>query len=346
MKKVTATYSHTTVDYFFNDSFSRIGELFPREKIIIITDENIYNLYEQELDHFQVITIPAGEQHKQQSTIDSVIAELLEMQADKEACLVGVGGGVVTDITGYCASIFKRGIRLGLVPTSLLAMVDAAVGGKNGVDVGVYKNMVGTIYQPEWILFDVNFLRSLPMQYWQDGFAEIIKHASIRDAEMFHMLQEHDIPFYKKDAAALAELIERNVAIKTSIVVNDETEKGDRKLLNFGHTLGHAVENISEMSHGQAVSVGMMAAAAFSLDEGDFSIHEKNELQQLLTRYGLPVSYNWRIDDVWQVLLMDKKRSSGEMSFVLLHNIGNAYTKRIPLETLQQMIHNYKQPAS
>ena len=176
---------------------------------------------------------------------------------------------MVTDITGYAASVYMRGVKFGFVPTSVLAMVDASIGGKNGVDV-IYKNLVGLIKQPEFLLFDYSFLQTLPTEQWINGFAEIIKHACIKDAEMFAFLEENTVGDFMGDSVKLALLIEKNVTIKSEIVVQDEFEKGDRKLLNFGHTLGHAIENTSQLLHGHAVSIGMAAACTISEEINEF----------------------------------------------------------------------------
>ena len=193
MRKEILKFSNREVEYIFNGSFEQLSILFQRDKVVIVTDENIFRLHADKMQGFAVIKLPAGEEYKQQRTVDDIIAQLLELQADKQTILVGVGGGVVTDMAGYAASIYKRGIKLVLVPTSILAMVDAAVGGKNGVDVGPFKNMVGTIYQPEHLLFDYSFLHTLPHEEWVNGFAEVIKHACIKDALMFAFLEKYSL---------------------------------------------------------------------------------------------------------------------------------------------------------
>jgi 3-dehydroquinate synthase len=179
-----------------------------------------------------------GKPNKIQSTVDHIIEQLIELGADRKTTLLGVGGGVITDITGYVAGIFMRGVKCAFIPTTVLAMVDAAIGGKNGVDVGNYKNMVGLIRQPQFILYDFSFLKTLPKEEWVNGFAEIIKHAAIKDAIMFAELESQNLNYYRKDSAAMASLIKRNALLKTKVVISDETEQGDRKLLNFGHTFG------------------------------------------------------------------------------------------------------------
>ena len=175
MYKIEYLFSQKKVSCYFDAEFSDIQELLTDQQIVIITDEVLYTHYEKEIKKFPVIKFAAGEAHKNQSIVDYIIEELIKLGAHKNTFLIGLGGGVVTDITGYIAAVYMRGLSFGLVPTTVLAMVDAAIGGKNGIDVGVYKNMIGTIRQPEFIFYDYNFLETLPTKEWVNGFAEIIK---------------------------------------------------------------------------------------------------------------------------------------------------------------------------
>lgn len=338
MRKEILKFSNKEVEYIFNGSFAQLPIMFQRDKVVIVTDENVYKLHAEKMEGFAVIKLPAGEEFKQQRTVDDIITQLLELQADKQTILVGVGGGVVTDMAGYAASIYKRGIKLVLVPTSILAMVDAAVGGKNGVDVGPFKNMVGTIYQPEHLIFDYSFLKTLPHEEWVNGFAEIIKHACIKDAAFFDFLATMSVTDFKDNPALLAELLEKNISIKTTVVLNDEFETGDRKLLNFGHTIGHAIENLYNLPHGHAVSIGMVAACSISQQISNFSTDSKQRIIGVLQQYQLPVHLNFDKESVWDLLLMDKKRSNNSMSFILLEEIGKAVVIPIPLPQLKDLI--------
>lgn len=331
-------FSNKSVEVVFGGSFESITQWVDASKIIIITDENVCEAHHDRFQSFKTILVPAGELHKQQATVDKIIADLLALEADKQSVLVGVGGGVVTDMAGYAASIYKRGIRLMQVPTSLLGMVDAAVGGKNGVDVGPYKNMVGTIYQPDVLLYDYSFLQSLPEIEWVNGFAEIIKHACIKDAAMFSFLQQKTPADFRQDPNLVAALVERNVKIKLSVVLNDEFETGDRKLLNFGHTIGHAIENSYDLSHGFAISIGMAEALRISEAINDFKAADKLSVLQLLEQYGLPTHINYDPDKIWEILVLDKKRSSGGMGFIVLDAIGKGKVTTIPLPQLKELL--------
>jgi len=288
---------------------------------------------------WNTIVLKPGEEYKVQQTVDLVIDELLSLGADRKTTLIGVGGGVVTDITGYVAGIYMRGIKFGFVPTSLLAMVDASIGGKNGIDVGVYKNMVGLIRQPKFLLFDVSFLKTLPKNEWQNGFAEIIKHACIKDAAMFKMLQQHSLGSFQKDAKLLSGLITKNVLIKTKVVVKDEFEEGERKLLNYGHTLGHAIENMYELSHGQAISIGMTYAAVISQQLKGFS--QADEVVNLLSKYGLPTFAEFNTKKAFKVLLMDKKKDNVSINYILLKKIGTGVIQPLLFVQLQEIFKQF-----
>ena len=330
------TFSQKKVSCYFDADFAGINDLLQDAWIVIITDENLYKLHADKLAGYRVIKIAAGEEYKNQFTVDSIIEELILMGANKNTFLIGLGGGVVTDITGYVAAVYMRGIQFGLVPTSILAMVDAAIGGKNGIDVGVYKNMIGTIRQPEFILYDYSFLKTLPVKEWVNGFAEVIKHACIKDGLLFKVLEKYSLHEYQADGSLIADLIEKNVAIKTAVVLDDEFETGDRKLLNFGHTIGHAIENLHGIPHGHAVSIGMIAACNLSVQLNNFHADDAAKIVRLLTRYHLPVDVETDHAKVFEVLKMDKKRTGDGVQFILLNAIGKAEIKYISLSNLEK----------
>lgn len=338
MKKLTYKFSNSSVDYYLAGGISHLKEIVGKDNAIIITDENVYNAHSKRFRNWNFIILKPGEEFKVQSTVDEVINQLIEMEADRNTILVGVGGGVVTDITGYVASVYMRGISFGFIPTSLLAMVDASIGGKNGIDVGVYKNMVGVIRQPGFILHDMVFLNSLPQNEWKNGFAEIIKHAAIKDATMFKELESSTVKKYQRSQTAICELVRRNAIIKTKVVQNDEFEKGERRLLNFGHTLGHALENQYELSHGQAISIGMTYASVIS--QKILGFKEPGRVANLLMKYELPTFADFDKQKVFEVLKMDKKRERKEMNYVMLEKIGKGVVKSIQLDELEQVIKN------
>ncbi len=339
MEEKLVKLSGKNVRYLFNeDLHSWLKSL--KRKIVVITDDNILALHTHKFQDFEIISFPAGEAYKKQSTADDIIEKMLALNIDKDAVIAGVGGGVVTDLAGYVASIYKRGIELVQVPTSILAMCDAAIGGKNGVNSLHFKNMIGTIYQPQAVLFDFTLLATLPETEWINGFAEIIKHACIKDAILFEELENRSTEYYRNNLEEAAKLIRKNVEIKSAIVVNDEFERGDRMLLNFGHTLGHAIEQQLRIAHGFAISIGMIAACKLSQKLTHFNYTQSIKVEQLLLKYGLPVKADYDKKNLWEAILSDKKRKSSEMNFILLHKIGEGQVVKIPLTQLQQLIEN------
>jgi 3-dehydroquinate synthase len=333
-------FSGKKVDVFFDADFSLIDAKLQKDKTIFITDENVYAAHEEKFSGWQSIVIKAGEQFKNQQTVNLIIEQLIDLHADRQTFIVGVGGGVVTDIAGFVASIYMRGVKFAFVPTSILAMVDASIGGKNGIDVGVYKNLVGVINHPEFLLYDYSFLETLPDDEWINGFAEIIKHACIKDNEMFQFLEKHSIMNFRSSLKDTAAIIKKNVNIKYNVVANDEQETGERKLLNFGHTIGHAIENTSGLPHGHAISIGMVAACHISEVINDFNKADTKRISDILSKYELPISFSSDKEKTWEILLHDKKRSGNNMSFVVLDTIGKASVKNIPLDQLHKIFNS------
>jgi len=339
MKKKAVSFPGKTVHYYFDASFDHLQKIVDREKVVLITDEHVFSAHQKKFKGWNTIVLKPGESYKVQQTVDMIVDQLIEMGADRKTILVGVGGGVITDITGYVAGIFLRGIDVGYVPTSLLAMVDAAIGGKNGIDVGVYKNMVGLIRQPSFLLYDYSFLKTLPVAEWQNGFAEIIKHACIKDAAMFKELQQYRLSDYKKDLSLLKKLIERNVMLKTKVVLSDEREQGERKLLNFGHTLGHAIENMYELSHGQAISIGMTYATMISQQLKGFK--DTDAVVNLLANYGLPTFVDFDAKKAFKVLQKDKKKDDVSIHYILLEKTGKAVVQPLLIIQLKEIFKQF-----
>ena len=339
MRKLSYKFSTSTVDYYLAYGISHLKEIVDLKNAVIITDENIYANHAKRFKGCNTIVLKPGEEFKVQATVDAVIEELIGMQADRKTTLIGIGGGVITDITGYAASVYMRGIPFGFIPTSILALVDASIGGKNGIDVGPYKNMVGIIRQPKFILHDMIFLNTLPQSEWENGFAEIIKHACIKDAAMFRELETSTLKTYQNRKVSACELIQRNVIIKSKVVQKDEFEKGERKLLNFGHTLGHALENQYELSHGQAISIGM--AYACYISEALCGFKETERVISTLNKYNLPTEFSFDKQKVFDVMKMDKKRERKELNYILLDKIGKGIVKQIPLQKLEQIISKF-----
>ena len=336
--QIQKTYQHKGIEtqFYFNSKINQLKNLIDFSNAVFITDENVFQHHAAKFKNQNTIAIKAGEQFKVQATVDSIIQQLIQFKANRKTILVAVGGGVVTDITGFVATVFMRGIEFAFVPTTLLCLVDASIGGKNGIDVGDYKNMVGTINQPKFILHDSSFLNTLPESEWQNGFAEIIKHSAIADKKLFKELASHQLKYYHSQKTKTNILVQQNAKQKLKVVASDVYEKGDRKLLNFGHTLGHAIETNYKLSHGQAISIGMMFAC--KLSEKILGFKQTAEVENILQQYGLPTHIKFNPKKVFEILAMDKKREQNCIHFILLEKIGKAVIKKVSLDELKQSI--------
>lgn len=336
MQGTSFSFGKEVCTIYFNGSIKQLKIITKGQDCFYLIDEHVWAAHAKKLPTKNYILIKSGEQYKNSNTVNSIVEKLLQLGANRKSILIGIGGGVVTDITGFVASIYMRGISFGFVPTTILSLVDASLGGKNGVDVGIYKNMIGVIKQPNFIVHDYSLLSSLPLTEWQNGFAEIVKHACITNTKLFKDLQENSIDFYQKNKKALANLIQTNATLKLSVVKKDPYEKGSRKLLNFGHTLGHAIENKYKLSHGQAISIGMSFACKLSQKINGFA--QTNEVETLLQQYGLPINFNFNSNKVFDVLVKDKKANARTISYILLQKIGKAVIQEMPLTQLKKLL--------
>jgi 3-dehydroquinate synthase len=321
---------------YFSCQFSYLKKLVPIEHAVLLTDQHVYKAHASSFKGWNRIVLKAGELYKIQPTVDAIIEQLTKLKADRQTWLIGVGGGVITDLAGYIGAIYMRGVKVGFVPTTLLAMVDAALGGKNGIDHGTNKNLVGTIRQPAFLLYDTKFLKTLPEKEWKNGFAEIIKHAVCFKPNLFRALEKNNLSYYQKNKRAIEILIEKNASIKLSTVQQDETEQGIRSILNFGHTLGHAIEMVYEVSHGEAISLGMVAAATLSSKLNGFM--DATRLQLLLAQYGLPTVASYDLTKLKRVMEMDKKKTGKKVRYILLEKIGKARPQLLPFSTLEKLL--------
>ena len=339
MLKKTFSFSASKTTCYFDASFAQIGNIVEKDRSIFITDQHIFDQHRKYFKGPKVIQIRAGESYKIQSTVEQIIDQLIGFAADRNNYPYRGGRGC-----GYrhcricCFRIICGVIPFGFVPTSILGMVDASIGGKNGIDVGHYKNMIGVIRQPGFLFYDVNFLRTLPNEEWVNGFAEVIKHAAIKDVALFRDLEKNSVNSYRKNKKALNELIRRNVMIKSAVVQKDEFERSERRLLNFGHTLGHAVENVYQLPHGHAVSVGIKAACLISEEMLNFK--ETARVTNLLQQYGLPIDIPVDFGKVIEIMRMDKKKTRDIMNYVLLEKLGRAVIKPIPMPKLEKLLYS------
>ena len=275
-----------------------------------------------------VVTIADGEAHKNFATLESVVTRLLELRAERKTMIVALGGGIVGDIAGFAAAVYQRGMPFIQVPTTLLAQVDSSVGGKTGINHPLGKNMIGAFYQPRAVLIDTHCLSTLPRRELAAGLAEVIKYGAIRDAAFFAWLEDTMDALIARDPAALARAIHDSCRIKAAIVAADEREEGERALLNFGHTFGHAIENAlgyGQWLHGEAVAAGMAVAARVSHRVGRLPKPDVDRIEALLARASLPTAAPVLGFDRWKsVLARDKKVASGTVRYVLLDAIGKA----------------------
>lgn len=315
----------------------RLEAFCPRGRSILITDRKVFGLHRRFFSGWDVIFIGRGEAQKTLSTVERLFGRFLRAGADRETTLVAVGGGIVGDIAGLAAALYLRGLRLVLVPTTLLAQADAAVGGKNGVNLDRFKNLIGTIRQPDLVLIDPGFLKTLPPREIRNGLAEIVKSAAVADAGLFRYLERNSARAMSLDPAVIRSLISRSLRVKIGIVESDERESGLRRLLNFGHTLGHALERIEPIGHGSAVAVGMCAAARISERLGFISEAEADRLVRILRSFGLPTSSPGAARRALEFLDKDKKRSGEAIRFVLPRGeMGRAIVHPIPMNVLKE----------
>jgi 3-dehydroquinate synthase len=320
------------------ERLENLQRYIPVVKPIIITDVNVGQLYPLDSMASDVITIGTGEEIKTLDTVRDIYGHLISSGADRSAFIVGIGGGIVCDITGFVASTFLRGVRFGFVATTLLAQVDASVGGKNGVNFKGYKNMVGLFHQPEFVICDPELLKTLPQKEISCGLAEIVKHAAIADADLFGYLEKHAEDILALDRQAIEKLVRVSVRIKSSIVSRDETEKGERRLLNFGHTFGHAIEKVTGVTHGEAVSTGMVMASALSVKKGLLSAEDDQRLRAVLKNLRLPTRLEAQPQKIMDAITKDKKRAGNRIHFILLDGIGNARVDQLTLEELKGVL--------
>ena len=314
----------------------KIATLCPARKYAVLTDSTVAKLYASpllaSLDQAgltaQLFTIQPGEARKNLATIGELATRLALGGFDRHDALIALGGGVIGDICGFLASIYMRAIPFVQVPTTLLAQVDSSVGGKTGVDIDAGKNLLGTFYQPKAVFVDPTTLHSLPRDEIKSGLAEVLKYGLIRDDVFFDFLAEKKEEIFALDITTLTDTIATCCRIKGEVVMADEREGGLRRILNFGHTLGHAVEAASgyNLSHGFSISIGMMAAARLSSRRGLLTPTVLDKIHTILTAYGLPVEIPPELnqEQIRFFMKTDKKAVNGRLVFVLLHRIGEA----------------------
>jgi 3-dehydroquinate synthase len=321
-------------------------------KIFILTDNNTQKYCLPKIAHtiqpkFTNVNIKNGDEFKNVNTLNDIWESLMNHGADRKSLLINLGGGMITDIGGFAAATFKRGIKFIHVPTTLLGMVDAAIGGKNGINFNNIKNQIGTIVPPDMIWFDTEFLETLPKEEFDSGFAEMLKHGLINDANYWKDL----LDYYKNPKNSdLNRLIKASVDIKHKIITQDPTEQNIRKLLNFGHTLGHAIESLWNydkqipLSHGKAVAIGMVLESYLSFKINGLDQRSLDEIKANLNQIYQPLNFSSSdIIKVLNLLQYDKKNEHGKILFVLLNQIGKAdYNIEVPTEYIKESFQYYQ----
>ncbi len=320
------------------ERLENLYQYIPGSRPIIITDVNVQKICLMDSMPGDIITIGTGEKIKTLKTVQDIYTQLVSLGANRSSFIVGIGGGIVCDIAGFVASTFMRGVRFGFVATTLLAQVDASVGGKNGVNFNGYKNMIGVFNQPEFVICDPDLLKTLSEREILCGFAEIVKHAAIGDADLFAFLEQNHENARALDGQIIERLVLDSVTLKSSIVSRDETERGERRILNFGHTFGHALEKVMGVPHGEAVSMGITIASALSVKRGLLAVEDERRILSLMKHLKLPTRIESEHEQLFDALEKDKKRESNFINFVLLDGIGTAVVEKIPLEELKDTI--------
>lgn len=329
-------------DIFFANDFNSLPELLAGQgiadrRVCIVTESNVAPLYLDEIRNQldgkckELISIifEAGESQKNLDTVKMIYEKLILAKFDRKDLLVALGGGVTGDITGFTAATYLRGIDFVQIPTSLLAQVDSSIGGKTGVDFDSYKNMVGAFHMPKLVYINVSTLTTLSDEQFISGMGEIIKHGLIKDSAYFDWLIENHDRILARDKDVLMEMIRVSCNIKRVVVENDPTEKGDRALLNFGHTLGHAIERYLDLklSHGACVGIGCCLASVISYNRGDITEDELHKIIHAFDMFGFPILKDYPVDAdaVIEYTKNDKKMVGDKIKFILLHTIGDAY---------------------
>lgn len=349
-KKITVHYHDKPIyDIWIERDYSGLATLLSAfdlaaHKICIVTDSHVEAHYAEEVleiarevaSYAMVFSFPAGEQSKTLDVIEDLYEELIQAHFDRKDLILALGGGVVGDMSGYAAANYLRGIRVVQVPTSLLAMVDSSIGGKTGVDFRGYKNMIGAFHQPSLVYMNLSALHTLTPEQYFSGFGEIVKHGLIQDMDYFHLIESKLEALKERDLDALEEIICQSCQIKRHIVENDPKEQGERALLNFGHTLGHAIEKLMnfQMLHGECVAVGMVAASYLSMQRGYLKQEEYDLICHVLQTLQLPIQVSGlAAQDIIQVSKSDKKMNAGQIRFILLEKPGYAVMKDDVSET-------------
>ncbi len=337
MEKLFVDLGENSYDILFSDSFSglppALADINAPKKLLIVTDSNVEKLYAGEVRSIlakngydvSVYAFPAGEENKNMDSILGICGACIENGLDRKSMIVALGGGVAGDMAGFAAAIYMRGIDFVQVPTTLLSQSDSSVGGKTGIDFASGKNILGAFHQPKLVYINVETLKTLPAKQFVSGMGEVIKHGIIRDGEFFAYLRDNSDKIKSLDSETLIKMDKINCSIKADVVMRDEKENGLRAILNFGHTIGHAVESAYDFkkTHGECVGIGMIAASYIAAKRGLISETELDEIVSVLKIYGFDTKAKLPDSDtVFAIMQKDKKKISGKLRFVFPVKIG------------------------
>lgn len=342
MEKIVINTTEKKSEILVGEKWETAFGLVPQKGTVILTDTTVNRLYGSSFSKFPVIEITPGEESKKLKVVEHLADQLLDMGIDRSGFILAVGGGVVCDIAGFLAAIYMRGIRCGYVSTTLLSQVDASTGGKNGVNLGVTKNMLGIIRQPEFVICDITMLQTLPGQEFLSGLAELIKTAIIGDKTLFELIEKSPEEILSGNTELLTTLIAKSVRFKGMVVSNDEMETGLRRILNFGHTFGHAIEIQKGLKHGFAVALGMELATEFSFEKKLISIEERNRIICMLKRFKLIDWIDLTDRQMENLITHDKKKTGADINFVFVSGIGKAVIKKVSVIELLDFYRRFR----
>ena len=342
MEKITIHTPGFRSEILVGERWDAVSGLLPEKGVIIITDDNVSRLYGDKFPKIPVFSLSPGEESKKLKVIENLAEQLLQAGIDRSGFVLAIGGGVVCDIAGFLASVYMRGIRCGYVSSTLLSQVDASTGGKNGVNLGGTKNMLGTIRQPEFVICDPGMLQTLPDQEYLSGLAELIKTAVIGDKELFDLIEKSFEKIMSRDTDLLAILVAKSVRFKGLVVSEDEKETGLRRILNFGHTFGHAIEMQKGVRHGFAIASGMVLATEFSFKRRYINLVEKERIIRLLERFKLLTELDLTGNQMEKLVLHDKKKTGTEIHFVFTQGIGKAIVEKVPVDEVLDFYNKFR----
>ena len=335
VKLVSKTYPIWIEDGILNGLSNLLYPFNNLQKWILFSQKNIINQYSDLINNLindskidiEIIQLPDGENAKSIDQLKNIYSQLVQFGCNRTSTFIAFGGGVVGDVTGYVAASFMRGVDYIQIPTSLLAMVDSSIGGKTGINLSEGKNLVGSIWQPRAVIIDLSLLHSLPHREMISGFGEVIKYGAILDNNLFDLINDKIEDLVNlNNIELLSKVVSRCAELKSDIVIEDERESSRRKILNFGHTIGHGLETyfgFSKLRHGEAISYGMLAAGKLSVDYANLDKKKLQKLINLIKKLNLPKLGKYNSSDILEIIKRDKKKISNNISFVLLSDIGN-----------------------